>query len=55
MANLSDARWAQAVAEHTAIQNALERRDAQRLAAELKRHLANKFASLKGRLRDAGL
>lgn len=55
MANLSNARWAEAVAEHAAIQEALETRDGPRLAGELKRHLANKFASLKERLLDAGL
>lgn len=47
LANMSDARWAQAVAEHEAIIAALEARDGARLARILKRHLANKFETVK--------
>lgn len=50
MANLSDARWAAAVAEHGEIQAAIEARDAGRLSEVLRVHLANKFASLKARV-----
>ena len=42
VANMSGARWAQAVAEHEEILRALEARDGVALAAVLKRHLRNK-------------
>lgn len=55
LANMSPARWAQAVAEHTQILAALEARDGPRLAQLLKAHLANKFATVKEALeRQAG-
>lgn len=47
LANMSAERWAQAVAEHEEIIAALEARDAPRLADTLKRHLANKFSTVK--------
>lgn len=47
MANLSGARWAAAVAEHEEILSALAARDGARLGAVLKRHIANKLASLR--------
>lgn len=46
MANDDAARWDQAVAEHGAIQQALEARDGDRLPALLKQHMLNKLASL---------
>jgi DNA-binding GntR family transcriptional regulator len=42
MANMSPQRWAQAVAEHEEILDALTSRDGQRLAEILRRHLAHK-------------
>jgi DNA-binding GntR family transcriptional regulator len=42
IANMSQARWAQAVAEHEEILAALVARDGARLSALLKRHLKNK-------------
>ncbi len=50
MANLAPARWAQAVAEHAEITEALAARDGERLAAILKRHIANKLAALRAQL-----
>jgi len=47
VANMSKARWAQAVAEHEAILEALSQRDGQRLAEILRRHLANKAEVVK--------
>lgn len=47
VANMSDARWQAAVAEHEQILEALEARDGERLAAILKQHLANKFATVR--------
>jgi DNA-binding GntR family transcriptional regulator len=46
-ANLSHARWNQAMAEHEEIAAALQARDAPRLAAVLRRHLENKLAALR--------
>ena len=46
MANISDDRWAQAIAEHAEILAALEDRDGARLGALLSNHLMNKFAAL---------
>lgn len=51
-ANMSDSRWAQAVAEHEEILAALEDRDGQRLGEILKRHLANKLETVKAALTD---
>jgi DNA-binding GntR family transcriptional regulator len=47
VANMSDERWCEAVAEHEAMLAALEARDGPRLAAILKSHLANKLATVK--------
>ncbi len=47
VANMSQARWAQAVAEHEAILDALARRDGAALARVLKRHLQNKCETVK--------
>lgn len=47
LANVSDARWAEAVEEHRAIVEAVARRDGARLSGLLKTHLNNKFAALK--------
>lgn len=47
VANMSDERWQEAVAEHEAILVALQARDGPGLAAILKRHLANKLATVK--------
>ncbi len=53
-ANMSDERWAAAVAEHNAILNALTARDGALLSALLQRHLLNKCAAvLDGLRRDA--
>jgi DNA-binding GntR family transcriptional regulator len=48
LANLSDERWQHAVAEHTAILDALRARDGARLAQLLAEHLRNKSAVLRG-------
>jgi DNA-binding GntR family transcriptional regulator len=45
-ASVSDARWAQAISEHGEIVEALEARDATRLAATLRRHIENKLKAL---------
>ena len=47
IANMTAERWAQAVAEHEQILSALEDRDAPRLAGILRKHLRNKFATVK--------
>ena len=52
LANMSSERWQQAVAEHEEIIMALDVRDSQRLGAILKRHLANKFATVRQWLID---
>ena len=49
-ANISEARWTQAMQEHRRIIVALEARDGPRLAAELRAHLENKMAALKNTL-----
>lgn len=54
IASMTDAQWAQAVAEHEAILSALEARDGARLAAILKRHLAGKFEIARQWLRAQG-
>lgn len=54
-ANLSDARWRQAMDEHEAILEALEARNAERLEKLLKAHLRNKAEVIKhGCLERAG-
>lgn len=45
-ANLSDARWREAVAEHEEMMEALEARDGDRLGRILKRHLRNKYETV---------
>ena len=45
-ANLSQERWAQAIAEHEEILIALKARDSRRLGRLLKAHLANKLTAL---------
>lgn len=47
MANMSAARWAQAVREHEAILAALSARDGGRLGMLLKGHLANKLVTVR--------
>jgi len=47
LANMSHPRWQQAVEEHEEILSALERRDGRRLAKILKRHLENKFETVR--------
>lgn len=51
MANLSDDRWQDAVAEHEMILDALARRDGKRLSALLKDHLRHKRNSLDAALK----
>ncbi len=46
LANMSPKRWASAVAEHEAMLGALERREGAELAKILKKHLANKLATV---------
>ncbi|MEQ8654076.1 MAG: GntR family transcriptional regulator [Kiloniellales bacterium] len=53
MANMSDARWAKAVAEHETILEALKARDGERLAAILKQHLTNKLETVREHLQHA--
>jgi len=53
-ANMSQARWDQAMAEHEEMLEALSRRDGARLAQVLRRHLDNKRATVVAALR-AGL
>lgn len=47
VANMSEARWSQAVEEHTEILNALTARRGKKLAGVLKRHIQNKFETVK--------
>ncbi|MFQ6018489.1 MAG: GntR family transcriptional regulator [Kiloniellaceae bacterium] len=54
VANMSKARWDQAVAEHEAILVALSARDGPRLARILKAHLKNKCETVKESLLTAG-
>jgi DNA-binding GntR family transcriptional regulator len=53
VANVTQGRWAKAVEEHEEILVALAGRDGPRLAALLKRHLANKFEAVREGLRAA--
>lgn len=50
-ANMSQARWDDAMEEHRQILEALERRDGETLAALLRRHLINKQEALKETVR----
>lgn len=52
-ANISRARWDQAMAEHEGIAEALAARDGPRLGAVLRLHLANKLAALRESLAGA--
>ena len=52
LANMSSERWQQAVDEHEEIITALDARDGQLLGAILKRHLTNKFATVRQWLLD---
>lgn len=52
VANISDERWRQAMEEHNSIIEALEARDGARLSVLLKRHLMNKFETVKKRLEE---
>ena len=54
MANMSPARWQQAVEEHEAIIAAFAARDGKRLGEILKRHLANKLEAVKAALAGGG-
>ncbi len=47
LANMSAERWQQAVEEHEEIIDALDKRDGQLLGTILKRHLMNKFATVR--------
>ncbi len=47
LANMSSERWQQAVNEHEEIITALDKRDGQLLGTILKRHLENKFATVR--------
>jgi DNA-binding GntR family transcriptional regulator len=47
IANMSPERWAEAVEEHAQILAALEARDGAKLSRILKKHLANKLATVK--------
>lgn len=46
VANMTPARWAQAVEEHEEIMRHLQERDGERLAATLRRHLENKLRTV---------
>ena len=52
IANMSEERWSQAVAEHEDILSALLARDGHSLAAVLRRHLNNKCETVKVHLRN---
>ncbi len=52
-ANISQARWDQAMAEHEEINAALKARDGKRLAEILKRHLEHKLAAVSAALEGA--
>lgn len=52
LANMTPGRWAEAVAEHTRILEALSARDGKRLAVILKEHLANKLQTVKDALTE---
>lgn len=52
LANMSEDRWRQAVAEHEEILAALKARDGVRLAEILKRHLGNKLTTVRAWIAD---
>jgi DNA-binding GntR family transcriptional regulator len=54
LANMSDDRWAAAVAEHEEILTALSERDGEKLARILETHLKNKCIVVRDSLRSAG-
>lgn len=54
LANMSSARWQQAVSEHEEIIAALDKRDGVQLGSILKRHLENKFAAVRQWLENQG-
>ena len=49
-ANMTKQRWAEAIAEHEEMMGALSKRDGRGMGRLMKRHLANKFASLKANM-----
>ena len=51
IANMSDERWSQAIAEHEEMLTALSERDGRALANVLRRHLRNKCETVKTYLR----
>ncbi|MFP3920871.1 MAG: GntR family transcriptional regulator [Dichotomicrobium sp.] len=53
-ANISRARWDEAMAEHEEIMEALQAREGKRLAEILKRHLEHKLAAVSAALEGAG-
>ena len=52
VANMSESRWSQAIAEHEEMLSALANRDGAGLADVLKRHLRNKCETVKAHLRQ---
>ena len=54
MTNMSPRRWAQTVEEHEEILETLGARDGRRLGKILKKHLTNKFETVKDALADQG-
>ncbi len=54
LANMSDERWARAVAEHEQILQALENRQGAQLAVILRQHLKNKFETVRQWLATQG-
>ena len=54
-ANLTGARWRQALAEHDMMTEALEARDADRLGRLMKEHMEHKLESLKPHIAEGGL
>ncbi len=55
MANMSEDRWAKAVAEHETILEALKARDGENLAKILKQHLTNKLETVREHLQVTAL
>ena len=51
-ANMTQARWDQAMREHEEILSALESRDGEALSAVLNQHLVNKQETVKQAIRD---
>lgn len=52
LANMTDERWVEAMDEHEQILQALEAREGEKLAAILRQHLKNKFATVRQWLAD---